>query len=71
MASSADSGNDALEPSSRMYLVMPPVSTAFSAAEYRRPETPEERPVASDEQLVDGIDTNVYPPKLVHPLKYR
>jgi hypothetical protein len=71
MASSADSGNGASVPSSPMYGVISPRSMALRAAEYRSPETPAERPVASDEQLVEGIETNVYPPKFVQPLKYR
>jgi hypothetical protein len=54
-----------------MYGVISPRSMALRAAEYRSPETPAERPVASDEQLVEGIETNVYPPKFVQPLKYR
>jgi len=37
---------------------MSPRSIAFFAAETSSPETPAERPAASDEHLTPGIDTN-------------
>ena len=48
-----------------------PRSTAFSAAEWIRPAIPAPRPVASDEQLTDGIATVTLALKLVQPLNLR
>src|SRR5436309_14570958 len=65
LASSADSGRP--EASAAMTWFC----TALRAAEYSSPAMPEDWPVASDEHDADSIDTHVYPPKFVHPLKAR
>ena len=44
---------------------------ASRAADSSSPTIPADWPVASDEQLPDGTDTNVRPPKFVHPLSAR
>ena len=44
---------------------------ASRAAASMRPTMPAEFPVASDEQPLDGTDTQAMPPVLVHPLRAR